>query len=81
MRPIIECSPVREIMASVISILAMPPTASTLPRSPACLSPLASVGAPWLHPSGLKCGPALVQPLVLSPNLKERRLVSYISQI
>ena len=48
--------------------LAVPSAAVTLPRSPTCLAPFSFSGAPWEQPSGLKCGPALVQPLVLSPN-------------
>jgi hypothetical protein len=36
-----------------------------LPRSPACLT--LSVGAPCVHPAGLKCPPHDVQPLVVSP--------------
>ena len=45
--PRMDLSPVSEIMESVMSILATPSTsAKTLPRSPACLLPEASVGAP-----------------------------------
>ena len=50
--PRMDLSPVSEIMESVMSILATPSTsAKTLPRSPACLLPEASVGAPWELPS------------------------------
>ena len=73
-RPMMDFSPVNEIMESDMLILAVPPVASTLPRSPACLSPWGSVGAPCEQPSGLKWGPALTHPLVLSPNLKKHHV-------
>jgi len=36
------------------------PGASILPKSPTCLT--SSLGAPWVFPKGLKCGPELIQP-------------------
>jgi len=53
--------PVRDITESVILTLAIDePSASILPKSPTCL--ISSVGAPWVFPKGLKCGPELMQP-------------------
>ena len=55
--------PFNETMESLKSNLATPSApASTFPKSPACLSPLPSVGAPCSHESGLKWGPAEVHP-------------------
>ena len=62
-------SPVSDMNLSVMSIAAFPlSSAITFPKSPAWRDPLASSGAPCVHPSGLKWGPADVQPSVLSPN-------------
>ena len=55
------------ICESVMSILATPSAPAVMfPRSPAWR--LSSVGAPWSLPAGLKWGPVLMQPLVVSPS-------------
>lgn len=66
-RPKMLLAPANEIKLSVISILATPDASAwTLPKSPTWRS--AEFGAPCSLPVGLKCGPADVHPLVLSPN-------------
>lgn len=66
-RPTMLFAPLNEINESVMLILATPlASASTLPKSPTWR--FWAVGAPCSLPDGLKCGPAEVQPFVLSPN-------------
>lgn len=66
-RPKMLCLPDSEICLSLMSTLALPESsAMTFPKSPACRT--SCVGPPCSLPCGLKCGPALMQPLVLSPN-------------
>lgn len=66
-RPMMVFNPVNDILESLISIRAVPDSSATIfPRSPTCLS--SSSGAPWVLEWGLKCAPADVHPLVLSPN-------------
>nr|ACR34401.1 unknown [Zea mays] len=66
-RPMIEWGPARGIWLSVILTLTTPSSpAVTFPRSPAWRS--SSSGAPCSLPTGLKCGPVDMQPLVVSPS-------------
>ena len=68
-RPKMLLAPVREMNVSDMLIATFPSaSAITFPKSPACRAPFGSSGAPCVHPSGLKWGPADVQPSVLSPN-------------
>ena len=68
-RPKMLFSPSSDMNLSQILIAALPfSSAITFPKSPACRAPLGSSGAPCVQPSGLKWGPADVQPSVLSPN-------------
>uniref|UniRef100_A0A0E9XAF8 Uncharacterized protein n=1 Tax=Anguilla anguilla TaxID=7936 RepID=A0A0E9XAF8_ANGAN len=65
-RPMIDWGPVSVSILSLMSILATPSSpAVTLPKSPTCLT--SSLGPPWVLLCGLKWGPALMQPFVLSP--------------
>jgi hypothetical protein len=81
-----EFSPINLTNKSCLVPLATPePSVLMLPKSPTCLS--SSSGAPWVLENGLKCGPAEVHPLVLSPNwwtwnpLKEFGSLPAISQV
>lgn len=66
-RPMMLFGPLNEIWLSVMLILAEPlAPASIFPKSPACR--ISASGAPCSFLFGLKCGPADVQPFVLSPN-------------
>ena len=60
--PMIEFDPLKGIWLSTMSTVATPlSSAVTFPRSPACLS--SSLGPPCCFLEGLKCAPALTQPV------------------
>ena len=62
-RPMMLFSPESCILQSVMLTLATPSSpAVTLPKSPTWRT--SSQGPPWVLPSGLKCGPAEMQPKV-----------------
>lgn len=65
-RPTMELGPERGICTSSISHSHASAVARMFPRSPAWRS--SSVGDPCFLPFGLKCGPVLMHPLVVSPN-------------
>jgi len=65
--PKIEVGPYNLTNLSVIEPFAKPEASVLmLPKSPTWR--FSSDGPPWVLEKGLKCGPAEVQPLVLSPN-------------
>ena len=65
--PTIEYSPWSDIFSSLKHMYELPKGSVTkLPKSPKCL--YSSKGPPWCLLCGLKCGPAVAQPSVRSPN-------------